>query len=272
MFLSYVWGPTAAGLRRLTDVSSVGGNFFAYVMFPVQFGDRYLAVGHDPLTGATLVDVYRHDRERNRLVVELFHGRPLPGAPPLTVKPAGGSGGVRLGVEGAGIVGYLSGGDDPRSIVVTPDRIQIVRGDDVTFEMLGSSIMGSPIGIVLSEEGVSIGAPLPADFPPRRSFIGADVDLRDFIRGGPPVIAGIEFVECRVIGPAVVAAMGPVNMTECIFPADATFVWELPAEHGIIHGLIGIAECEFLRCRFDHIGIAVQRGRVEEFLANIRHA
>lgn len=253
-------------------MSSIGGNFFESVMFPVQFGDRYLAVANDPLTGATLVDVYRHDRERNRLVVELFHGRPLPGAPPLTVNPVGGSGGVRLGLEGAGIVGYLSGGDDPRSIVVTPDRIQIVRGDDVTFEMLGSSIMGSPIGIVLSEDGIGIGAPLPADFPPRRAFIGAEVDLRDLIRGGPPVIARTEFVDCLIMGPAVVAAMGPVNMTECIFPADATFVWELPAEQGIIHGLIGIAECEFLRCRFDHIGIAVQRGSAEEFLANIQHA
>lgn len=262
---------TAAVLRRLTDVSSIGSNFFD-VMFPVQFGDRYLAVTHDPLTGATLVDVYRHDRESNRLVVELFHGRPLPGAPPLTVKPAGGSGGVRLGVEGAGIVGYLSGGDDPRSIVVTPERIQILRGQDVTFEMLGSSIMGSPIGIVLSEDGINIGAPLPADFPSRRSFIGADVDIRDVIRGGPPVIAQTEFVDCLVIGPAVVAAMGPVNMTECVFPADATFVWELPAEDGIVHGVIGVAECEFLRCRFDHVGIAVQRGRVEDFLANIRHA
>lgn len=252
-------------------MSSIGSNFFD-VVFPVQFGDRYLAVRDDPLTGATLVDVYRHDRERNRLVVELFQGRPLPGAPPLTVEPAGGSGGVRLGVEGAGIVGYLSGGDDPRSIVVTPERIQVIRGHDVTFEMLGSAIVGSPIGIVLSEDGIGIGASLPSDFPPRRSFIGAEVDVRDVIRGGPPVLAQIDFVDCLVMGPAVVAAMGPVNMTECTFPADATFVWELPADHGIIHGLIGITECEFLRCRFDNIGIAVRRGGVEDVLANIRHA
>lgn len=249
----------------------LGGNLFEGVAFPVVFGDRFVSVNQDALTGALLVDVYRWDRDRDRLVVELFQGRPLAGAPPLTVTPIGGAGAVRLGVDSAAgdVVGYLSGGSDPRSIIVSPERIELLEGDRQIFTMIGGSVIGCPVGIVVSEDGVGIGAGLPSGLPDRRLFLGSSVVLTDLAPLSPPVIAQAEFEDCRLIGPAIVASIGPISLVECSLPSGH-FIWELPATTGEINGVIGLSECHFLRCTFENVGLAVPPGERESVYARLR--
>lgn len=243
-------------------MAELGGNTLD-VAYPIAFGDRYVAVRNHRITGALLVDVYRWDHELDRLVVEMFAGQPLPGAPPITVSAAGPGGALRLGTrpESDAVVGYLSGGDDPRSIVIRHDRLEARHGDALIFEMLGTMIQGFDIGVVLDDHGgVAIGAPLPPGFPPRRVFRDASVLVTDLVVGPDPMIVNTDFERCRLIGPAIVAPLGDaVEIQESQFP-DAEFLWELPAREGFMVGLIGLAACSIRSCTFDGVGIAVAPG------------
>lgn len=247
-------------------MAEVGGISFGQVAFPIAFGDRYVAVEPARLTGAPVVTIYRLDRTIDRLVVELFQGRPLPGAPPITVSPAGPSGAVRLGMQAGSdaVVGYLSGGDDLRSIVLAPDRIEVRDGDRIVFEISAVSISGFDVGVQLDDNGgVGIGASLPSDFPRKRLFQDATVVLTDLVKL-PPVIANTDFQRCTLLGPAVVASVGPGNaLTDCRFDADDAdthFIWELPATNGSIVGVIGLSECEITGCILKGVGFAVAPG------------
>lgn len=255
----------------------LGGTSFTGVAFPLAFGDRYVAVEADRRSGAPLVTVYRWDRNLDRLVVELFQGRPLPGAPPITVSAAGPSGAVRLGMQtgAGGVVGYLSGGDDPRSIVLSRDRLEVRQGDAIVFEMAASSITGFDIGVLLGDDGsVAIGASRPPGFPSRRLFLGATLVMSD-LAGLPPLIAQTDFQECILLGPAVVAAMGPKTVfKDSVFDVDGEdthFVWELPAVAGVIVGAIALADCEVVNCTLRGIAIAVAPGARQAVLRQFRH-
>jgi hypothetical protein len=249
----------------------LGGSLFEGVQFPIVFGDRFLSIAHDLYTGAPLVDIYRWDRDRGVLVVEMFQGRPLPGSPPITVVPTGKAGGVRLTVTGddPAVVGYLSGGEDPTSLLISPQKIELVHGDQPVFELVAATIIGSPVGLRLEQGGsVAIGAGLPADFPQRRLFSGSTVVLTDLV-GVPPVILNTEFDDCLLVGPALVAALGPLELSDSILP-NGHFVWEFPVPEGEMVGVIGLAQCAIRRCRLEGIGLAVPPGGREEVLARIR--
>lgn len=248
----------------------LGGSLFEGVRFPIVFGDRFLSITQDLYTGAPLVDIYRWDRARAVLVVEMFQGRPLPGAPPITVSPAGRAGGVRLTVTGDDptVVGYLSGGDDPSSLLISQQRIELKHGDQPVFELLAGTIIGSPVGLRLEEGGgVAIGAQLPANFPQRRLFSGAAVVLTDLV-GVPPVILDTEFEDCVLVGPALVAALGPLELSDSTLP-NGHFIWEFPAPEGEMVGVIGLGQCAIRRCRFEGVGLAVPPGGREAVLARI---
>jgi hypothetical protein len=248
----------------------IGGNLFEGVQFPIAFGDRFVSITRDTYNNTLLVDIYRWDRQRDRLVVEMLQGRPLPGAPPITVTPLAGAGAVRLTVAGhdESLVGYLSGGDDPRSLVISTDRIALYRADQVVFEMLSSTIVGLPIGLRLDEAGgTAIGAALPPEFPRRRLFLGATIILTDLV-GIPPVIRDVEFEDCRLIGPALIAALGPLELSQSMLPTGH-FVWELPASEGEMVGLIGLDNCTIRRCSLEGIGLAVPRGTRDEIISRI---
>lgn len=253
-------------------MSRLGGNLFEQVRFPVVLGDRYVTVRCDAITDAVLVDVYRWDRDLDRLVVELFQGRPLPGAPPVTVQPLGRSGGVRLGAREGEVVGYLSGGDDPYSVVISPDSIALYRGSAVTFEMISSAVAGFPIGVRIDAGGgVAIGSPLPEGFPARRLFKDADVVLTDLV-GTPPVIADTDFHRCRLVGPAVVALLGGVALRESRLPPPELFVWELPVASGEVIGAIGLVDSDIHACSLEAVALAVAPGTRDEVIRHLRNS
>lgn len=248
----------------------VGGSLFEGVQYPIAFGDRFLSIAQDVYTGAPLVDIYRWDRTRDRLVVEMVHGRPLPGGPPLTVTPLAGAGAVRLSVAGddASLVGYFSGGEDPSALVISPNRIALLRGDRAVFEIQSSTFVGSPVGLILEEGGgVAMGAQLPHGFPQRRLFVGATVALTDLV-GLPPVIVNTEFEDCHLVGPALIAALGPLELSHSTLPGGH-FIWELPAAEGEMVGVIGLVESAIRRCTLDGIGLAVPPGTRDAVIARI---
>lgn len=72
------------------------------------------------------------------------------------------------------------------------------------------------------------------------------------------IIEGYEFVNCRVIGPAVVAFLNDVTVTHCTWDApglDAIF-WEVGPNRGPVVGVVGLVNCTFSNCRFELIGVA----------------
>lgn len=211
-------------------MTNLGGNHFVGIQFPVVIGERFLHLDVDPFTGTTLVDVYRWDREDRRLIVEMFQGRALPGAPPLTVTPLpGAAGGVRLGAAPGGeLVGYLSGGRDPRSVSITSKEITVREGDRPIVRLDSNSFFGSAIGVWIKDDGVALGASIPAGFPQRRTFVRSPIFLPDLVRMMPPqpglarYIVNTDFEGCLILGPALIG--GPLMMIRCTFPR-APFLW-----------------------------------------------
>jgi hypothetical protein len=250
-------------------MARLGGNLFAGVDYPIAFGDRFLSVRLDAVTGAPLIDVYRWDRELDRLVVEVFQGRPLPGAPPITVAPSGGRGAFRLGVADDDVIGYLAGGDDSRSILISEDRISLLRGDTKSFEMLASAIRGFPIGLRVADDGeVAIGASLPPAFPTKRLFVGANVVLTDLV-GLPPLIERTDFRDCRLIGPTVVTSLGNLTIRNSTLPPHEEFLWELPVASGVVVGVIGLRDCDIDGCALEGVALAVGPGRRSEMMRGL---
>lgn len=252
----------------MAQVTNIGGTFFRGVRFPIAFGERYVSILPDPYTGVALVDVYRWDRDEDHLVVEMFHGRLLPGAPPLTVTPYDRAGGIRLGVAGGDVVGYLSG-PKASSIIVTREKIEVMEGDQLLMEIRSGAIIGSPVGLLVDDDGgIALGAKLPPDFPERRAFIGAHLDLGELVRGNDPVIRATDFIRCRVTEPAVVAQVERgATFENCVLPGGA-FIWDLPFSEGqtagIVNGAIALDGCSFVACELLNVGIAAQRAEAED--------
>jgi len=229
-----------------------------------------MKVTQDLYTGMPLVDVYRWDHGRDRLVVEMLQGRPLSGAPPITVAPVGATGGVRLTVTGddPSLVGYLSGGDDANSLLISTQRIALLRGDQLVFELQAGTIVGFPVGLRLEKGGgVTMGSPLPLSFPHRHLFLDSTVVLTDLV-GVPPVIVNTEFEDCQLVGPALIAALGPLELSDSTLPTGH-FVWELPAAEGEMVGVVGLVHCAIRRSSLEGIGLAVPPGARDDVLARI---
>ena len=75
------------------------------------------------------------------------------------------------------------------------------------------------------------------------------------------LLEDLEFTNCRIIGPAVLALLGGVTIAHCGWDApgiDAVF-WEVPPERGVVVGAVGVARCTFSNCRFEGVGIAGPR-------------
>lgn len=71
-------------------------------------------------------------------------------------------------------------------------------------------------------------------------------------------VEGYTFLNCRIIGPAVVALLDGVEVTHCTWDApglDAIF-WEVLSERGPVVGAVGLLNCTFSNCRFELIGVA----------------
>ena len=250
----------------------VGGNLFLGVPFPVVIGDRYIHIGTEVVTGTPLVDVYRWDRSRSRLVAEVLRGRLVSGASPVTAMPVAGAGAVRLSInsERDSIVGYASGGVDPRTVIARPDRIEVLAGDRIVAEIAGGSFVGLPIGVILDDRGLGIGASLPTDFPDRRLIEGAVLLLTDLVTPSSPVIDATDFSDCRLLGPALAVAFDGTSFLQCTFvPRTANLVLSIPDVNSVVVGAVGLRSCRVTRCSLEGIAVGVPPEQRTQILGDL---
>lgn len=93
---------------------------------------------------------------------------------------------------------------------------------------------------------------------PDRHFERQVIYLAQLERGHFPItLTGYRFVDCEVLGPAVVFPISGLEMIGCDLGGTALGVlWEIPTQRTEIIGAIGLVDCSFIECRFKGVGIA----------------
>ena len=72
-----------------------------------------------------------------------------------------------------------------------------------------------------------------------------------------PLISGLTFSNCQIIGPAVLALMGGVEISHCVFEGDVNSIfWEVPHSRPLVFGAVGVRDVVFSRCTFQAVGFA----------------
>lgn len=79
------------------------------------------------------------------------------------------------------------------------------------------------------------------------------------VRG--PRIEGYTFINCRILGPAVLALVDNVTVVHCEFEADINSIfWEIdPEARPTVYGAVGVTNTTFSSCSFEAIGLAGTR-------------
>jgi hypothetical protein len=87
----------------------------------------------------------------------------------------------------------------------------------------------------------------------------------------PPVIEGLTFDGCHIVGPAVVrleaSSPGSAGISNSSFDGDpdAMFIQVAPEQEQVI-GVILIRDCRFERCRFQGVGFLDKDGELRTAL------
>lgn len=80
------------------------------------------------------------------------------------------------------------------------------------------------------------------------------------------VLDGFEFIECDIIGPAVLALLERVTVAYSHFDGDPeSMLWEIPISRKHVLGAIGLRNCTFTRCTFRRVGFAGPAELIAEF-------
>lgn len=70
------------------------------------------------------------------------------------------------------------------------------------------------------------------------------------------ILEGLTFKNCMVVGPAVIAPVGALNLSDMVFSASIEEMLILAPETRVLpKGVIGIKDCSFEGCRFDRLSI-----------------
>ncbi len=98
-----------------------------------------------------------------------------------------------------------------------------------------------------------------ADVPPTgdRQFRNQVVRIPD-LTVNTFVLERLEFLNCRILGPAVLVPQGRTSIVHCGWDApsaDALF-WEIPPSRQLIVGAVAVVDCTFSLCTFTGIGLA----------------
>lgn len=254
---------------------AVGSNSFLGVPFPLAIGDRYVHIGPDP-SGNTvpIVRVFRWD-ESSRTVTEETTDR---GQSPLTWTHDANHGTVRLRVDTGNasmITGYVSGGPlDAITVVARPDAIEVLNGDTRIVTVSNNMLSGFPVGLFVdpSSANVAMGAQLPEGFRVRLRHTDEIVRIAMLVEPTVPVLEDREFIGCRIVGPALVAQGGPVELIDCGFNMQgaqkSSLVWEIPST-GQPYGAVILSDVSFQRCQFIGIGLVAPLGQREAVLRSI---
>jgi len=80
----------------------------------------------------------------------------------------------------------------------------------------------------------------------------------------------LEFINCRIIGPAVLLALGTTSLLHCALggPIESLF-WEIPPERTHVIGGVAVVNCIFSNCRFEEIGLGGPRSLYDALVADV---
>jgi hypothetical protein len=71
------------------------------------------------------------------------------------------------------------------------------------------------------------------------------------------VLTDHEFVNCEIVGPAILVPLAGVEFIDSVFEGDPeAMLWEIPEYRTRVIGGIGLQRCRFRGCRFSRIGFA----------------
>lgn len=76
-------------------------------------------------------------------------------------------------------------------------------------------------------------------------------------------LMGLEFTNCRIIGPAILGFISGVTLVASTYDApglEAVF-WEVAPERGPVVGIVAVIDCTFSNCTFEWIGWAARPTR-----------
>lgn len=81
-----------------------------------------------------------------------------------------------------------------------------------------------------------------------------------------PRIERVTFVNCRIIGPAVILPMNGTEIRHSNWeaPGYEAIAWPFDDDRESLVGVIVLDECTVSRCRMSDIGLAMPRSRYEE--------
>lgn len=72
------------------------------------------------------------------------------------------------------------------------------------------------------------------------------------------VLEGLEFSNCRILGPAVLVSLGNTDMIRCNWDAPdlESIFWEISPARKAVVGAVAVRDCTFSSCSFSLIGLA----------------
>ncbi len=264
-----------ASAATLGPVVSVGSNSFLGVEFPVAFGDRYVHIGRDP-SGVSMpeVRVLRWDAETKTVQEEVDAGD----SAVLTWDQDEHLGAVRLRVNperASTISGYLAGGPlDAMTVVVAPEVVRVVVGNETVSEFAGNVLAGSEVGLHIDPAtgSAGLGAQLPAGFEYRLRYQSKTIRLGSMVDVESPLLRNREFTDCRVEGPVLLAPVGSFGLERNRMGAPGvdpgSLVWEIPPT-GQAFGALMVSNVVFRGCELLAVGFAVAPGHRDGLLRQL---
>lgn len=110
---------------------------------------------------------------------------------------------------------------------------------------------------------------MTAPKPDFREYRSQEIRVSDLTVDGD-LISDARFDHCELIGPAVLALLDEVTMTDPKFDAPGPEALFWPVEKGrIVMGAVGLLRVEFVACTFTRIGLAVLRSQMDDLTAGI---
>ncbi|WP_134774386.1 hypothetical protein [Ornithinimicrobium flavum] len=79
------------------------------------------------------------------------------------------------------------------------------------------------------------------------------------------VLENYRFVDCTLVGPAVVVPLNGTEILHCRWDGDlGAVLWAIDVERPAVIGAIGLSNCQLIGCTLQRVGLAVPASQVDE--------
>jgi len=97
---------------------------------------------------------------------------------------------------------------------------------------------------------------------------GSEIQFATIVPPGQPIIAGQNFTDKLIVGPAVVFLTGTTSFDNCRWEVDDPDALFLPVDRSrTVFGVIALDCCSFVRCEFKRIGVVVAADELDDLRA-----